>query len=828
MDSKIIDGYPIGSRPAIHYLPYLIFISYIVSFIGSFTTVELLHRRVGGTGWRNWVQLAACSVSFGLVAIWCMHFVGNRAIVLGQGEEEIQLYYSHTFTAVSAFLPIVVIFIGLLVADRFQKGSRGTTTRFSSLLVCGVLVGAAVTEMHYLGNYGTTHYIFEPKWQYIIGAAATAVGASTIAFGLFFHWSGLWMNTLWRRVLVASFLALAVSGLHWTAAAGTTYKLLGYHQGPGGGRNANLIIAVCLVSRLCLGACGVCFAMGFLKQHHDKKLKDRAQQVVLAVATFDEAGRLLVNQSGLLPCQTITRQWQQKTFDDDFNNAHPVFQWIYRVSRNWGGITDLIPAMREHLQKTGYLRTHNPVIGSGSRPSTGDEDNSSYSATFRELFCVTAQEIAKNMETRLQDLGYLFDDVLTTGTLLSKMIRTPTYPNDKRIISADPISVQHDAESGLAKPILFGKGQLLVLTRKVGAAEVSRLENVGYRFAYMDQVSENLARSLHVSRPDLKLLVTRLQLFCERKPWNPSDGAYLASFLLQPSPVMKGLDVIVPGHNPDRLPMVELVEGDLSTRQTQLLHMYEGFSLDECLARIIQGHGSATEDDDVFLQKFSTRIHKLIREVPEAVLRRAIFSSRGLKVSHGTHGQGPGSDAVVFAFCGIKDVYNQSLKSQTLKYVPLSFFQCHERIYPGCPDHAILAQKNHKEFSTLHTATVIDHRTPSEYSSSRWPKRWQLSKSPPMSDSEVHPDSSSQKGLFNMTSVSSESANISSHPFGGIMVSQDIVVNEDRQKSNCQVELTNMGVYSEAGVAEKEQETLAETLMSITQSFHDPNSRNMR
>jgi hypothetical protein len=41
-------------------------------------------------------------------------------------------------------------------------------------------------------------------------------------------------------------------------------------------------------------------------------LKDRAQQVVLAIATFDAEGRLLVSQSGLMPCQTITRQFHQR------------------------------------------------------------------------------------------------------------------------------------------------------------------------------------------------------------------------------------------------------------------------------------------------------------------------------------------------------------------------------------------------------------------------------------------------------------------------------------------------------------------------------------
>jgi hypothetical protein len=56
--------------------------------------------------------------------------------------------------------------------------------------------------------------------------------------------------------------------------------------------------------------------LGFMQQRRRRMLKDRAQQVVLAVATFDPQGRLLVNQSGLMPCQTITRQFHQRVSPD--------------------------------------------------------------------------------------------------------------------------------------------------------------------------------------------------------------------------------------------------------------------------------------------------------------------------------------------------------------------------------------------------------------------------------------------------------------------------------------------------------------------------------
>jgi NO-binding membrane sensor protein with MHYT domain len=246
--AEITEKYPVGSMPVISFVGYLIFCSFLVSLIGAITTVELLHRRVSGAGWRSWVQIAGCSVSFGLVAIWCMHFVGNRAIVLGDGEGEIQLYYSSVYTTTSAIIPVVVLFVGLLVADRFYLRSTHTPTRIASLIVCGFCSGAAITEMHYLGNNGTTNYHLKLNLRYVVGAACIAVGASVLSFGLFFHWSSVWMNNLLRRMVVACVLALAVSGMHWTAASGTQYEVKGYHEGSSNQRNITLIIAICLVS----------------------------------------------------------------------------------------------------------------------------------------------------------------------------------------------------------------------------------------------------------------------------------------------------------------------------------------------------------------------------------------------------------------------------------------------------------------------------------------------------------------------------------------------------------------------------------------------------
>ncbi|KNG43967.1 mhyt domain-containing signaling protein [Stemphylium lycopersici] len=807
LNSEIQTKYPLGSRPTISFVPYLIFCSYLVSLIGAFTTVELLHRRVSGAGWRSWIQIGGCAVSFGLVAIWCMHFVGNRAIVLGDGEDEIQLYYSPTYTAVSAILPVVVIFLGLLAADKFYKGSRGTIVRFASLAVCGVCGGAAVTEMHYLGNNGTTNYRIILSWRHVVGAAAIAVGACLVSFGLFFHWSKHWMNNIWRRIVVAFVLALAVCGMHWTAAAGTWYEIRGYHDGPGQERNTNLIISLCL----CLSACAVCFLLGFIKQRQRRLEKNRAQQVVLAVATFDPEGRLLVSQSGLMPCQTITQQFHRRTFDDEFNTSHPVFQWIFKVSRNWAGIAELIPSMREHLQSTGFLQA--PTQANSSRDSTDGDADSSYSATFRELFCITAHEIAKTLDMSLQNLGCLYEDVLTTGTLMNRAIWTGNY-GSKAIMAVDVAT--NDVEAGTASPILFGKGQMLVLTRKIDTTEAHRLQNLGYGFAGIEQVSDHLARSLQIPRDDLESLVGRLHAFSERECSMPRKGTYLASFILQPKPGMRGLDVIVPRANRGRLPMVKLDDDELNGRELGILCTFDGLTLNECLARINQRTKPETPDD-IFTIKFGNRIMDLLQDCPEEALRLAVFSAQQLDL---THGQTELSQATVFAFCGIKEIYVQSLQSPTLKTISLSFFQTYLRSQPGCVDHAILAQRNHKEFSSLQRVPSTPKTTSSH--GPKWP--WRLrSKRSASTDISWNADTCSEKGLVNST-TSNSPTEIPTPTWGGIMVTstQDIRVVENKDGAN--MAMHDLGVRAKVGMAETEQPTLADRLMAITTALRDPHA----
>lgn len=192
------------------------------------------------------LQHLAISVSFGLVAIWCMHFVGNRAITMGDGELSIQLYYNPGFTALSVFLPIIFLFFGFTTVELRQPSQRFF---WPSLVLAGTIAGLAITGMHYVGNFGISNYKLTNPAGYVVGSAAIACVASITALSLFFYFKERWINSWIRRLACACVLAGAVSGMHWTATSGTRYELSDIDENHGSmSRNTNLIVAIVVVS----------------------------------------------------------------------------------------------------------------------------------------------------------------------------------------------------------------------------------------------------------------------------------------------------------------------------------------------------------------------------------------------------------------------------------------------------------------------------------------------------------------------------------------------------------------------------------------------------
>ena len=177
----------------------------------------------------------------GGVGIWCMHFIGNRAVVLGFGDDEDQILYSPGFTAVSFFLPIVV-----LMGAFYILGGNDKATKYY-IALSGTLTGLAVCGMHYVGQLGISNYHCSYHLQYVVGAAVIAVFASLVALSVFFRLRAHWTNSWWKRGFCGAILACAVSGMHWTATVGTYYRSKGIEHPGANNLSRNQTVIVCTV-----------------------------------------------------------------------------------------------------------------------------------------------------------------------------------------------------------------------------------------------------------------------------------------------------------------------------------------------------------------------------------------------------------------------------------------------------------------------------------------------------------------------------------------------------------------------------------------------------
>lgn len=179
----------------------------------------------------------------GGIGIASMHFIGNRAIILGDGAAVLQVSYSAGLTALSFFLPVLVLFIA------FAAVGTNDELNLVRLFMGGTLAGLGVCGMHYIGQASIMNYDCVYKIGYVVGSVIVAIVAATVALVIFFVFRAAWNTSWWKRGICALILAGAVSGMHWLAFSGTQYRL---REGAGvtlnNSRTATTISVIVLVS----------------------------------------------------------------------------------------------------------------------------------------------------------------------------------------------------------------------------------------------------------------------------------------------------------------------------------------------------------------------------------------------------------------------------------------------------------------------------------------------------------------------------------------------------------------------------------------------------
>lgn len=627
----------------------------------------------------------------GVVGIWCMHFIGNRAIVLDKNQPEIQLVYDPGYTVLS----LVLSLFGLTLAFSVPEYATKIPWRhWTALIGTGVVAGLSIVGMHYVANRGISNYSPGYSPRYFAASFIIAIGDCLTVLVLFYSLREKWISSWWKRILCAMSLAGGVSAMHFTAATNCTYTLRHFNsEADIKARDSQVIIAGVMCGTAASGA------LGFLiyTQWRNRMFKSRSQQITLACVIFNPAGGVLVTTEGVLPSRKITQKYSHRTFDDEFDDTHPVFQWIFRVTHNWQGVGDLIPKMKSHLsaQKGSSLLMMESRPSSSQSSATYDEETySNYATLFEERFCTAAASMASSMKWPIEQLGVLYDKIIETGTLQmeDKSSKRNTLTDHRYSASADNEAM---------KTSLFGKGQVMFVTRQVDEADAQGLLNARFKFASVQHVGRNICHAMQIPLPTLEGHMSSVKRYVENLQSVEKKGTYLVFFALIPKPHHKGFDVAVKKDKMDQLPDVKLLDGAPEPWQVDILNRLDGQRVSWILATLEDRSGRSaiptnSSQEQRFVSGLWDSIRTLIQPFPQEWTKEARFWSQQLVAHYEKH-----APTILFAFTVIGDMHASIDASGVLTRTPKTFFEARHRCYDGSPDHAILAHEIHQTFAPI-------------------------------------------------------------------------------------------------------------------------------
>jgi diguanylate cyclase (GGDEF)-like protein len=229
----------------------LLFVSVAVAVIASFVALDLAQRSVESRAWQKRLWVGAAGVTMGL-GIWSMHFVGMLALEMGM-----PVSYDGALVVLSLIAAVGGASVALAVVSRPQATTRGVVS-------AAAFMGFAIAAMHYLGMASmqmdaTIHW----NIPLVVLSLAIGFGASLFALWLIVR---IRVSTVelgfGRRVLASVLLGLGVAGLHYTAMASATFRVMAGAMSARNGLHTNsllilLVIGAAIMLAVLVGGAGV-------------------------------------------------------------------------------------------------------------------------------------------------------------------------------------------------------------------------------------------------------------------------------------------------------------------------------------------------------------------------------------------------------------------------------------------------------------------------------------------------------------------------------------------------------------------------------------------
>lgn len=456
-----------------------------------------------------------------------------------------------------------------------------------------------------------------------------------------------------------------------------------------------------------------------------QRYANKAQQVVLASAVFDKYGRVLVSPDGLLPSEKITDSFLEKTPQDSFTVAHPLFHWMFQASRNWYSITSIIGGITNHLAHLPHTQRNQTREGIKLITDHGELIDH-YDTIFRELFCAAASGLAEKTKTPLTSVGILWDEILATGVgghLSPAQVRRRLQDDQtaedgilglrKDGAPLDGVNVAsfEDLEKGTFRRLQhiqeFGRGSLMFLVRRVeNARDVEALTAAGYRFAELHQVSGIIASTMQIKTRSIENKLRKMAVYAEENDML-EPGVHMAFFGIQARVNNDyGFDVLARRNARNLLPSVQLPVARLDAWQINFLGQFERMTPHQIVRRLDNAK-SLTPKEMVFASQLTDCIEALRGWIEDSVFSEAVLCSRTVEAPCRPVTSGSSLGTCTIITFRIVIPIHIPIESPKCEFVPLTLFKVHQLVYKDSPNHLVFSRSVHREIAPIINAVPL-------------------------------------------------------------------------------------------------------------------------
>ncbi|WP_353339590.1 MHYT domain-containing protein [Pelagimonas sp. KU-00592-HH] len=363
--------------------PWLVAVSFVVALVAGATGLSLTRDLSAKSLSQRRLAVALGAIALG-GGIWSMHFVAMLGLKL-----PILFYYDAAITLASALIAILMVALALVLLH-FTERSRAI------IVAAGVIVGAGILAMHYVGMAGMQ--LCRPVYtiQGVVGSSVLAIVLCILAIGIAY-------NVRSNRTIVIGTLCFgaAVFSVHFLAMAGTNFVALENIREFGPViSNEVMAVGVILSSFVIFGAflwVGTTYLVPVTTPQPERMPADTDH---LPVPPKPEQPAATLR----IPCERDGGKVFVAAPDVVFVRADGHYTQVYTLTEKYFCVWPITEAVKR-LEPTGFLRVHRSYIVNPRRVVGFERTKDKGQCTFGEADLPPVPVSRSNLKAALTAFG---------------------------------------------------------------------------------------------------------------------------------------------------------------------------------------------------------------------------------------------------------------------------------------------------------------------------------------------------------------------------------------------------------------------------------------